>query len=149
MSAYENIEDLLLETMEAVSRYRVSQREATAAALDAGELLVEAKGRLPHGEWISWLSRVGLPRRTATTWMKLAKSGLTPEEVNERGGINAAAQGGKWASKPICPPPTSGMERELASVEATIADSKSAYYAALTKRQHLLRALSHPERGIS
>ena len=36
---------------------------------------------------------VGLAERTATTWIKLAKLGLTPEEVIERGGINAAVQG--------------------------------------------------------
>ena len=87
------IEDLLFATMDAISRYRVGQRESVSAALEAGGLLTEAKGRLQHGEWGDWLGRVGLASRTARTWMKLAGMDLTAEEVIERGGINAAAQG--------------------------------------------------------
>ena len=79
--------------MDALSRFRVGQREAITAVLDAGALLIEATVRLQRGEWSSWLARVGLAERTATTWIKLAKLGLTPEEVIERGGINAAVQG--------------------------------------------------------
>ena len=41
----DRIEDLLLATLDAVSRFRVGQREA------AGALLTQAKGRLRHGEW--------------------------------------------------------------------------------------------------
>ena len=67
MSTHKTIEDLLLETLHAVSRFRVGQREAVTAALDAGLLLVEAKDRLPHGGWGEWLERVGLKARTATT----------------------------------------------------------------------------------
>ena len=48
---YTSIEDLLLATLDAVSRFRVGQREAVNAALEAGGLLTEAKGRLRHGEW--------------------------------------------------------------------------------------------------
>ena len=42
---YTSIEDLLLATPDAVSRFRVGQREAAGAALDAGTLLTAAKGR--------------------------------------------------------------------------------------------------------
>ena len=54
---YTSIEDLLLATLDAVSRFRVGQREAAGAALDAGTLLTAAKGRLRHGEWGDWLGR--------------------------------------------------------------------------------------------
>ena len=43
-----DLEDLLLSTLDAVSRFRVGQREAVSAALDAGALLTKAKGR--HGQ---------------------------------------------------------------------------------------------------
>ena len=43
------LEDLLLDTLDAISRFRVGQREAVGAALDAGHLLILAKARLPHG----------------------------------------------------------------------------------------------------
>ena len=47
----EDLEDLLLATLDAVSRFRVGQRESVSAALDAGAFLAQAKGRLRHGEW--------------------------------------------------------------------------------------------------
>ena len=87
---HHGIEDLLFATLEAVSRFRVGQEEAVGAALEAGGLLTEAKGRLQHGQWADWLGRVGLAPRTASTWMKLAGMGLTSSAVIDRGGINAA-----------------------------------------------------------
>ena len=142
MSSHDStIEDLLFATLDAVSRFRVGQREAVDAALDAGGLLTEAKVRLHHGEWGDWLHRVGLAPRTASTWMKLASMDLTTEEVIERGGINAAAQGrGKTASEADLP--DTGLDRDLAEAEAAIADTKRAYYDALSRRNAALRALA-------
>ena len=82
---HHGIEDLLFATLDAVSRFRVGQREAVGAALEAGGLLTEAKGRLHHGEWGDWLHRVGLAPRTASMWLKLAGMDLTAEDVIERG----------------------------------------------------------------
>ena len=135
-----SIEDLLLATLDAVSRFRVGQREAVAAALDAGALLTEAKGRLRHGEWGDWLGRVGLAKRTASTWMKLAGMDLTAEDVIERGGINAAAQGrGKTASGADL---AGNLGRDLAEAEAAIATAKQTCYGALNRRHRALRALA-------
>ena len=71
-----SLEDLLLATLDAVSRFRVGQRDTVGAALDAGAFLAQAKGRLQHGEWGNWLHRVGLAPRTASMWMKLVGMGL-------------------------------------------------------------------------
>ena len=137
---YTSIEDLLFATLDAVSRFRVGQKEAVGAALEAGGLLTKAKGRLHHGEWGDWLHRVGLAQRTARTWMKLASMDLTAEEVIDRGGINAAAQGrGKTASEAVLP---DSVGRDLAEAEAEIADTKQAYYDALSRRNRALRALA-------
>ena len=71
-----SIEDLLLATLDAVSRFRVGQREAVGAALDAGALLSKAKGRFaPWG-----MGRLVAPRgpgaaHRASMWMKLAGDG--------------------------------------------------------------------------
>ena len=132
---YTGIEDLLFATLDAVSRFRVGQREAVGAALEAGGLLNQAKGRLQHGEWGDWLGRVGLAGRTASTWMKLSGMDLTAEEVIDRGGINAAARGSK---------PKSASEADLPGdlAEAEIADTKQAYYDALNRRHRALRALA-------
>ena len=134
---YTSIEDLLFATLDAVSRFRVGQKEAVGAALEAGGLLTKAKGRLHHGEWGDWLHRVGLAPRTASTWMKLSGMDLTAEEVVDRGGINAAARGVK---------PKSAFEADLpddlANAEAEIADTKQAYYDALSRRNRAIRALA-------
>ena len=44
-----SLEDLLLATLDAVSRFRVGQRDAVSAALEAGPLLTKAKG--PVATW--------------------------------------------------------------------------------------------------
>ena len=136
-----NIEDLLLQILDAVSRFRVGQQESVSAALEAGGLLTEAKGRLRHGEWGDWLGRVGLAKRTASTWMKVAGMGLTSSAVIDRGGINAAARGVKPKSASEADLPGS-VGRELADAEAEIATSKQAYYDALSRRNRALRALA-------
>ena len=142
----QGIEDLLFATLDAISRFRVGQREAVNAALEAGGLLTEAKGRLQHGEWGDWLGRVGLAPRTARTWMKLASLDLTAEDVIDRGGINAAARGvnPKSASEAVLP--ETGLDRDLAEAEAAIADTKRAYYDALSRRNAALRALAREGR---
>ena len=137
MSSHDSIEDLLLATLDAVSRFRVGQRDAVGAALEAGGLLTEAKGRLKHGEWGDWLGRVGLAKRTASTWMKLAGMGLTSSAVIDRGGINAAARGVKPKSAS-----EADLPGDLAEAEAEIATTKQAYYDALSRRNRALRALA-------
>ena len=143
MSTDRTIEDLLLETLDAVSRFRVGQREAVTAALDAGGLLTEAKARLPHGSWGEWLQRVGLAPRTASTWMKLAGLGLTAAEVIGRGGLNAAARGRKAPESASEADPEAAEARALIEAEAQVGASKDAYYAALSERKRALRALAH------
>ena len=115
----------------------LARRDAVGAALEAGGLLTEAKGRLKHGEWGDWLGRVGLAKRTASTWMKLAGMGLTSSAVIDRGGINAAARGVKPKSAS-----EADLPGDLAEAEAEIATTKQAYYDALSRRNRALRALA-------
>ena len=51
-------------------------KAAVAHAINAGQLLIEAKRQVKHGEWLPWLE-ANFPgsRRTATTYMKLAENG--------------------------------------------------------------------------
>src|SRR5215831_1048294 len=43
-------------------------------AIAAGDLLIEAKALLKHGQWLPWLrDDVGIPARTATRYMELAR----------------------------------------------------------------------------
>ena len=73
---------------------------------------------------------------------------LTAEEVIERGGINAAAQGrGKTASEAALP--ETGLDHELAEAEAAIPDAKRAYYDALSRRNAAKGAGKGKKGGLS
>ena len=140
-----DLEDLMFDTLDAVSRFRVGQRDAVAGALDAGHLLAQAKEIIPHGGWAEWLERVGVKPRTASAWMKLAAMDVTVEEVIENGGINATLRGRPKSATVADLSAKSDLERELAEVEARIADSKREYYAGLSHRNRLLRDISRDE----
>jgi hypothetical protein len=63
------------------ARIKVEHEAATGAfkrsiehAIAAGELLIEAKKRLEHGEFGPWLASHGIPSRTARLYMRLAKN---------------------------------------------------------------------------
>jgi hypothetical protein len=71
-----------------------AEHEATAVALrggiehaiNAGELLIEAKRLLKHGEWLPWLQdHCSIPERTAQVYMRVAKHRATIEEVKSAG----------------------------------------------------------------
>ena len=44
-----------------------------AHAMTAGGILIEAKGLVPHGQWLPWLVSCGLSERTAQRYMRLAR----------------------------------------------------------------------------
>lgn len=72
----------------------VQEAAKTAAerAIAAGHLLLEAKELVGHGEWLPWLrNHCALAERTAQLYMRLAKSGATPEAIADLG-MNAAAK---------------------------------------------------------
>ena len=143
------LEDLLMDTLDAVSRFRVGQREAVGGAVDAGGLLVTAKGRVQHGDWGNWLDRVGLSPRTASSWMKLAGLELTAEQIIAQGGIRAVLSGKPRSSKsaPVADLRSdSDLQRDLAEAEAAIGGAKRAYYDALNQRQRLVRAIARQAR---
>jgi hypothetical protein len=62
---------------EARGVYRVgaTDQERFGHAWRAGQLLIEAKGRLPRGAWLAWLraSCHAVKPRTAQKWMWLAR----------------------------------------------------------------------------
>jgi len=59
-----------------VGAFRNTVREAIAA----GKLLIEAKDRMPYGDWDRWLKeQCGVAERTARLYMQLAKGEATIE----------------------------------------------------------------------
>src|SRR5512145_2301019 len=66
-----------------------AEHEATAAALKdsvahamaAGDLLIEAKAQVPHGQWLPWLQEhCAMSERTAQLYMRTAKTRTTIED---------------------------------------------------------------------
>ena len=51
-------------------------------AIAAGELLIEAKKKVPHGQWLSWLKEnCTVPERTASHHMRLARHRSELEQI--------------------------------------------------------------------
>ena len=67
---------------------------------------------------------------------------VTAEDVIERGGIVQTLRGGTPKSATVADLPDSNLGRDLAEAEAEIADTKQAYYDALSRRNRALRALA-------
>jgi len=48
---------------------------ALAHAIAAGKLLIEAKAKVRHGQWLKWIeANCSVPRRTAAHYMRLARA---------------------------------------------------------------------------
>lgn len=71
---------------------KVSAEQMAEQAIAAGNLLIEAKAAIRHGEWRSWLDvNVGMSERTAQRYMQLARSGMKSATVADFG-IRAAVE---------------------------------------------------------
>ena len=52
------------------------ERSAVISAWRLGQFLIEKKRRLGHGQWLSWVSTVGLGERQARRYLRLAQIGF-------------------------------------------------------------------------
>ena len=88
MVTHLTLEDLIDEVDDCDGRYERDRLGMIQSALDGGHALTLAKSRLNHGDWLPWLKRTKrMGQRRAQRWMKLASTGLSAEEMAERGGI--------------------------------------------------------------
>jgi len=61
-------------------------RDSVAHAMVAGDLLIEAKAQVPHGQWLPWLAEhCAISERTAQLYMRTAKNRTTIEEQIRNG----------------------------------------------------------------
>ena len=75
------------------ARYRATNLERIAAAIECGQLLENLNKRLPYGEFGKVLAWAEMPERTARMWRQLAVTGLNAAQVIEAGGIAKATLG--------------------------------------------------------
>lgn len=62
------------------------KRQLGESILEIGQRLIEAKSRLPHGEWLPWLSeKVDFSETTAQRFMKVARGYSNPALVTDLG----------------------------------------------------------------
>jgi len=68
-------------------------KTAAQRAIEAGHALMEAKALVEHGGWLPWLrEHCALAERTAQLYMKIAKSGNSPEIIAALGLQGAATE---------------------------------------------------------
>ena len=64
----------------------LKKKKKGSAILSIGDRLIEAKGMLTHGEWLSWLEdRVEFTERTAQRFMRLAREWRNPTVLSDLG----------------------------------------------------------------
>jgi hypothetical protein len=94
-------------------------RAVVPHAIRAGELLIEAKGALGHGEWLPWLeANFAMGEHTARNYMRLARHpnrdellDLTKDAALKR---IATSKGGRNGHRAGVPPEWTGAEKRAA-----------------------------------
>lgn len=66
------------------------ERETARCAISVGQMLLEAKQAVKHGEWLPFLREAGIGEWTAQRYMALAGSGFKYDTVTDLGGIAGA-----------------------------------------------------------
>ena len=75
-----SLRELALEISRCHGEVHKSFRRALQSAIQAGELLSQAKKRVAHGEWLPWLeNNTSVPARTAQQYMQLAREATSLE----------------------------------------------------------------------
>jgi len=86
--------DLVALAARATAAHRAVGRQmrgALRSAVEAGEVLNEAKAQLPHGEWIRWVEQTaGIPRRTATHYRRIASKRANVAHLLDDGTVTEA-----------------------------------------------------------
>ena len=88
--------------------------EAAADYLKSGRILAEAKAEAGHGQWLPFLERAGIPKRSAQRLMQMSASGMSAETLAEKGLKAAAAS----IAKPRNAPPVAHLEPDTTPDEA-------------------------------
>lgn len=106
-----SLEELIPDIQECLARYQTGRLGAARAAIEGGQLLKMAKGKLlpGNGDWTRYLAQIGISPMNASRWTRLADTGLTPEQVLEQGGIVAVL---KAARQPETESPAQSKGRQ-------------------------------------
>ena len=74
----------------AFTRFVLAGVERLQAALDCGAALATLRSAAKHGTWEDTLKRLGIPKTTASRWIRLHATGWTCATVAQMGGLRSA-----------------------------------------------------------
>ena len=87
-----NVEDAIDALQDAVSQYQTANGMRIGAAINGGHALIAIRQTVKHGGFLPYLEQAGISDSTAERWMKLARTGQTPQQVADQGGIVATLE---------------------------------------------------------
>ena len=118
-----DVEELTGKIADEWERYQRADAERIEAALNAGAALIELRGRLPHGDFLPAIRRLGIADRTAQNWMRLSRAGMKYETVAHLGGIRAALEHVRQGAKTADEARRNDLESENAGLRRQLADA--------------------------
>lgn len=128
------IEDALYTLREAVQRHHEGRLAAIEAAIGGGHALNELRRRASHGDWLRWVQDVGLTYRTAHRWRELADTGLSAQEVIDRGGMREVLRAAR-ATRHV--DESDGLAQSLGRLEVVQAAEANAAVLLAALRRHI------------
>ena len=118
-----DVEELTGKIADEWERYQRADAERIEAALNAGAALIELRERLPHGDFLPAIRRLGIADRTAQNWMRLSRAGMKYETVAHLGGIRAALEHLRQRATTANDARRFDLESENAGVRRQLADA--------------------------
>lgn len=133
-SSTQNTTDTLSRTEQLREGIRSENKKARSAARKSlehvracGEMLTELKEKAPHGDWMLELKMLGIERRTASNYMRIADKWETVSHLN--GGVRDAlkllSSGDNPPPSPTPPSPTLRQPSSPLTVDAEIVEDSS------------------------
>ena len=118
-----DIEDLTGRIADGWERYQRANADRIGAALDTGAGLIELRKRLPHGDFLPAVQRLGIGQTTAQNWMRLSRAGFKSATVAHLGGVRAALEHLRGQAKTADAARRFDLESENAGLRRRLADA--------------------------
>jgi ParB family chromosome partitioning protein len=102
-----NLDELAARIVAEHDSFILSMKRGVEHAIRCGLLLIEAKSKMTHGQWLPWLKNhcpESLPKRTASHYMRLARNAPALRADAEAKGQRVANMGVREAMRLLAPP---------------------------------------------
>jgi hypothetical protein len=118
-------------------------KQGAERAMNAGDLLIEAKDRVPHGQWLPWLAEhCEISERTAQLYMRLARA--RPEIEAKSATVADLSLRGAIAE--IAPDPLEAQLKRIEAADVQLALEVEAYMQGLRRIALEFGAMNYEQR---